>query len=205
MAGRPRTVSEERIMAAVASAVGRVGPVRLTLAEVARDAEVSTGVLVQRYGSKRGLLLAFIGSGLAQRAFHVPMRAAFAEAPDDPVEGVIRAVAATVGPDRSPDEFANHLAFLHLELADEEFRTLLGDYARAVQAELARLLRTAVAAGAISEDIDVDALAAALDSVRNGTQITWAMTRTGRLADAVRRDLTMLLDPYRRRAEETKQ
>ena len=72
MAGRPRTISEERIMVALATAVGRVGPGRLTLADVAREAGVSTGVLVGRYGSKRDLLLGFVRWGLAETGYSDP-------------------------------------------------------------------------------------------------------------------------------------
>jgi len=190
VAGRPRTISDERILAAVAGAVGRVGPGKLTLADVARLAGVSTGMLVARYGSKRGLLLAFSGrSG----GFVTRMRTAYDGAPD-PVEGLIRAVV----PDESlsPDEFANHLAFLHLELADEEFRTLLGEHAAGVRAELTRYLTAAVAHGLLHTD-DIPALAAVVDAVRNGSQLTWAMRPTGSLADALRRDLEALLAPYR--------
>lgn len=201
MAGRPRTISEERIMAALASVVGRVGPSRLTLADVAQEAGVSTGVLVGRYGSKRDLLLGFVRWGLSEEAFIRPMRAAFGSA-HDPVEGLIRAVVRSVGRDVEPEEFANHLAFLHLELADDEFRALLGEHDAAVRAELAHYLRSAVASGCLAADADVDALAATVDSIRNGTQITWAMTRTRPLAEALRHDLSTLLDPYRRGKED---
>ena len=196
MAGRPRTISEERIMAALAAAVGRVGPSRLTLADVAREAGVSTGVLVGRYGSKRELLLGFVRWGLSEKAFIRPMRAAFETAPDS-VEGLIRAVVRSAGPDTEPEEFANNLAFLHLELADPEFRALLGEHDAAVRAELAGYLRAAVTLGHLVASADVDALAAAVDSIRNGTQITWAMTRSQPLAEALRRDLSTLLEPYR--------
>jgi AcrR family transcriptional regulator len=201
MAGRPRTISEERIMVALAAAVGRVGPSRLTLADVAQEAGVSTGVLVGRYGSKRDLLLGFVRWGLSEEAFIRPMRTAF-ESATDPVEGLIRAVMRSVGPDLGPEEFANHLAFLHLELADGEFRALLGEHDAAVRAELAGYLRSAVASGHVATGADVDALAAAADSIRNGTQITWAMTRSQPLSEALRRDLSTLLDPYRRNKED---
>ncbi|MFD1324230.1 TetR/AcrR family transcriptional regulator [Micromonospora sonneratiae] len=200
-AGRPRTISDRQIMAAVGAAVGRVGPGRLTLADVARQAGVSTGALVQRYGSKRELLLGFVRHGLDEATFVAPMRAAF-EAADDPVDGLIQAVAASAGPDVSTEEFANHLAFLHLELADEEFRQLLGEHDDAVRAELTEYLRTAVRAGHLSTDVDIEALARAVNAIRNGTQLTWAMNRSGSLADAIRRDLGTLLSPYRRTKEE---
>ncbi|GLW05693.1 TetR family transcriptional regulator [Microtetraspora sp. NBRC 13810] len=201
MAGRPRTISEERIMVALAATVGRVGPSRLTLADVAREAGVSTGVLVGRYGSKRDLLLGFVRWGLSEQAFARPMRAAF-ETAADPVEGLIRAVVRSAGPGTEPGEFANHLAFLHLELADEEFRALLGEHDAAVRAELAGYLRAAVTAGRLVPGADVEALASAVDSIRNGTQITWAMTRSQPLGDAIRRDLTTLLAPYRSTEED---
>ncbi|GAA3068510.1 TetR/AcrR family transcriptional regulator [Streptosporangium carneum] len=196
MAGRPRTIREQDIMAAVAEAVGDVGPIRLTLADVARAAGVSTGALVQRYGSKRGLLLGFVRWATDHDAFVRPMREAFEAAPD-PVEGLVRAVVRTAGRESGPEEFANNLAFLHLELADEEFRALLGDHVRAVRAELLDYLAAAVAGGHLVESADLGALAAAADSIRNGTQLTWAMTRSEPLADELRRDLLTLLDPYR--------
>jgi AcrR family transcriptional regulator len=200
MAGRPRTISEERIMTALASVVGRVGPSRLTLADVAQEAGVSTGVLAGRYGSKRGLLLGFVRWGLSEERFIRPMRAAF-ESAADPVEGLIRAVVRSAGRDMGPEEFANNLAFLHLELADDEFRALLGEHDAGVRAELVDYLRSAVASGHVAAGADTDALAAAVDSIRNGTQITWAMTRSQPLAEALRRDLSTLLEPYRRNEE----
>ncbi|MCA1563440.1 MAG: TetR/AcrR family transcriptional regulator, partial [Acidobacteria bacterium] len=43
-------------MAAI-QVMARLGPVRLTLADVAREIGLSPATLVQRFGSKRGLLL----------------------------------------------------------------------------------------------------------------------------------------------------
>lgn len=190
---RPRTITDERIMAAVATAIGEVGPTRLTLADVARAAGVSTGALVQRYGSKRGLLLAFSGR---PGGFVEAMRTAYASAPD-PVEGLIRAASCGAEAVSSAAEFANHLAYLHLELADEEFRALLAAHAIGVRQELERYVAEAAHTGLLAVD-DIPALASLVDSVRNGTQLTWAMVRHGSLVDALRRDLEALLRPYRR-------
>ncbi|WP_084464915.1 TetR/AcrR family transcriptional regulator [Microtetraspora fusca] len=200
MAGRPRTISEDRIMAALVATVGRVGPSRLTLADVAQEAGISTGVLAGRYGSKRALLLGFVRWSLAEERSIRSMRTAF-ESAADPVEGLIRAVVHSTGPDMGPQEFANHLAFLHLELADDEFRALLGEHDAVVRGELAGYLRSAVASGHMMAGTDVDGLAAAVDSIRNGTQLIWAMTRSQPLAEAIRRDLSTLLAPYRNTKE----
>src|SRR6266545_6716652 len=59
---RPRATSDEELLTATHRVVSRLGP-NLTLADVAREAGVSPATLVQRFGSKRGLLLAFAASG----------------------------------------------------------------------------------------------------------------------------------------------
>jgi AcrR family transcriptional regulator len=179
MAGRPRVISDDRILAAVATAVGKVGPSRLTLADVAREAEVSTGALVQRFGTKRGLLLAFLR---AADPAAVMRRAASTR--DDPLDGLVEALVALAGPDRAPAEFANHLAFLHLELADEEFRADLAAFDAAVRAELLSY-------------VDDPALVDALIGLFHGVQITWAIRRDGTLAAALRSALEVLLAPRR--------
>ena len=58
MSPRPRTVPDEHILGAAQRTMSRLGPARWTLAEVAKDAGLSPATLVQRFGSKRGLMLA---------------------------------------------------------------------------------------------------------------------------------------------------
>ncbi|WP_203902378.1 hypothetical protein [Virgisporangium aliadipatigenens] len=63
---------------------------------------------MQRYGSKRGLLLAFVRAGV--ETFPLPMAEALGSV-DDPVEGLIRAVLAISWNDISPAEFATISSF----------------------------------------------------------------------------------------------
>src|SRR5262249_26019001 len=58
MAPRPRETTDAAILEATARAMSRVGPARLTLAHVAKDLGIAPATLIQRFGSKRGLLLA---------------------------------------------------------------------------------------------------------------------------------------------------
>ncbi len=188
--GRPRTLSDEQVMNAVAIAVGRVGPHRLTLRDVAQEAGVSPAMLVQRFGSKRGLLLGFLRAGGALDS----MRRAYTVAAS-PVEGLIDAVVATSGADLSPEEFANHLAFLHLDLSDPEFRAVLAEEEAEVRQELVAYLHAAVEHGEL-RPVEVRRLAAAVHAIWNGAQIAWAVERDGTLAGALTRDLWTLLGPY---------
>ena len=54
---RPRKVSDQQVFAATYRAMTRLGPRELTLSAIAEEAGVTAGALVQRFGSKRALLL----------------------------------------------------------------------------------------------------------------------------------------------------
>src|SRR5688500_10949650 len=54
---RPKTITDERLLAAAAQVIARKGP-GFTIADVAARAEVSVGTVAQRFGSKSGLLQA---------------------------------------------------------------------------------------------------------------------------------------------------
>src|SRR4051812_14395562 len=58
MPGRRQKVSDEDVFAAAQRAMSRRGPHELTLADIAREAGVTPGRLVQRFGGKRALLAA---------------------------------------------------------------------------------------------------------------------------------------------------
>src|SRR5215471_15001843 len=65
MPPRPRTASDAEILQATGRAIARLGPARLTLAAVAQEVGLAPATLVQRFGSKRGLLLALAAEAVA--------------------------------------------------------------------------------------------------------------------------------------------
>lgn len=193
MAGRPRTVSDERLLAAVESAIGKAGPADLTLAQVAKEAGVTTGALVQRFGSKRGLLLAFSRRGGEEIV--AAMRARYEKAPD-PVEGLIAVLVSLVDTEITPREFSYHLAYLNMELADEEMRAPLVAARARFRECVAEFLADGISAGLLRVP-DVHALVDVLDALWHGTQISWALFRDGTRADHMRNAVTTVLAPYR--------
>src|SRR5260370_8656461 len=58
MSTRPRQTSDEAILMATMRVMQRRSPVDLTLADVAKEAGVVPATLIQRFGTKRSLLLA---------------------------------------------------------------------------------------------------------------------------------------------------
>jgi len=196
MSPRPRSTSDEAILKATLNAVTRVGPTRVTLAAVAREAGVSPATLVQRFGSKRGLLLALAataGSGV-DREF-----AAIRAANRSPVAALYAYAECMAGMAVSPEVLSNSLAFLQIDLIDPDFHKHALAHARAVRTELEALLDEAVAAGELSR-CDTGRLARAVQATVGGSLVQWAIDRDGKIRARVREDLEALLRPrYRSR------
>lgn len=194
MSPRTRTASDDEIIDAAIRAIGRTGPARLTLAAVAEEVGLAPATLLQRFGSKRGLLLAVSRRGVEDNA------AAFAAARaanPSPLGALMDVLLATARWFDSPEALANHLAFLQMDLTDPEFLQLAAAASGAIRDGIRALLDDAVAAGELAP-CDTARLASAIDATHGGSVLAWAMHRDGTLADWVRRDLEMVLGPYLR-------
>ncbi|MFC9324274.1 TetR/AcrR family transcriptional regulator [Kitasatospora sp. NPDC057015] len=193
MAGRPRGIDDVVILRAATEVIGRVGPAGLTLAAVAREVGLVPGTLVQRFGSKRGLLLA-----LADRSVEDAdaLAARVRQEHASPLGALVALTVESAAPMATPESFANHLAFLCLDLTDPELheRALAVHWAqgRAVEA----LLAEAVAAGELSAGTDVRALAGSVRTVTAGAGLTWALDRRGTLAQRLRQELATAVAPH---------
>ena len=175
--------------------IGRVGPVRLTLADVGSEVGLSPATLLQRFGSKRRLLRALVEQsvGSVERSFR-DRRAAAASA----LEAVVAAASDMAEHVPTPEELANHLAFLQIDLSDPEFHRLALEHWRRVRAGYRALLDEAVQAGELRA-CDTSALASALQGVAAGSLLNWAIHRDGTVVDWVRRDIETVISPYARR------
>jgi AcrR family transcriptional regulator len=194
MSPRPRTVEDAEIFAATARAVGRLGPMRLTLADVAREAGLTAAALVHRFGSRRGLLLAFVrqGPSMVEDCF-VAVRAAHAS----PLAALIAAATDMAEHVQSPEELVNSIAFLQIDLSDADFRKPALANSKQILAGYRALIRDAIDAGELIH-CDLARLARAIQAVTGGSLINWAIHREGRVALFVRRDVETLLQPLMR-------
>jgi AcrR family transcriptional regulator len=196
MSPRPRLTSDEAILSAAGRAIVRVGPARVTLADVAREAGTSPATLLQRFGSKRGLLLALASSAAdgSTREF-----AALREAhPSSPTAALLAMADCMSRMASTPAEISNGLAFLQLDLTDPDFHRLAIASGKVMHTEMRRLVSDAVKAGELS-GVHIDPLARALQATLHGSMLGWAITREGTLRDWLRRDLETVLRPHRTR------
>ncbi len=186
-------VSDDEIFAAAQRAMTRRGPHELTLADVAAEAGVSPGRLVQRFGSKRALLLALAErfAGSAGTVFE-GLRAAHRH----PL-ATLRAYAACMADlAATPEALSRNLAYLQIDLTDPEFRAHLLANARATRREIESLLRSAVVEGVLRTNVDIRGLARTIEAVISGSLMTWACYREGPAAAWMRRHLDAVLKPH---------
>jgi AcrR family transcriptional regulator len=194
MSPRPRTVSDADILMAAGTTITRVGPGKLTLAAVGKEIGLSAATLVQRFGSKRGLLLAMATSAAESvDACFEKVRAAH----PSPLAALIAAATAMTDVD-TPEEMANHLAFLQMDLSDPDFhRRVVVNSTRTLDG-YRRLLRDAVDAGELRA-CDTRRLARVISAMWIGALISWAVFRKGTADAWVRADIEAILEPYRPR------
>jgi AcrR family transcriptional regulator len=190
--GRPRKASDEAVYAAATRAMARRLPTELTLADIAEEAGVTAGALVQRFGSKRALL-ARLMDRFSRSA--PAMFAALRERAASPLGALYEYADAMACLAPDPDTLARNLAWLHHDLADPEFRGRLSAHARASRREIRRLIETAIEAGELSPDVESTALAEAVEAMVSGSLMS-AAVHGGSATSIVRRALAMLLAPW---------
>ena len=190
---RPRKITDERLLAAAGVAISRLGP-GFTLADVAGEAGVAVGTLVQRFGSKHGLLVAMTRAAIDGMRNGMAVSVA---ATDDPVEAVANALVRAYAPLDDPGTAVNNLAQLAVDLADPELRGLMADFYAAAEDGLCPLLERAVATGALPGAPPAPVAARSLAAVADGTAVHWSARPAGGLCDRLRADLTAILDGWR--------
>jgi AcrR family transcriptional regulator len=193
---RQRTISDATILAATARMISRVGPVRLTLADVGGEVGLAPATLLQRFGSKRGLLLALVQQSVESVAESFErVRSTRGNA----LDAVIAAASEIAEHVRTPEELANNLAFFQIDLSDPDFHRLALEHSRRVRAGYQSLLDEAIAVGEL-QPCDTAALASALQAVAAGSLLNWAIHREGAVGRWVRADVETVIAPYRQAA-----
>jgi AcrR family transcriptional regulator len=193
MSPRPRETSDEEILAAAARVMQRRSPVELTLADVAKEAGVVPATIIQRFGTKRDLLLANCKAWTADVAGQF---AAARRKHGSPLSTLIEySVECSGFAAATPESVANSLAYLQIDLTDPEFHAVLLAQFVTTRSETRKLLDDAIAAGELTP-CDTAELACLVQQVNSGALLDWAVYRKGPLAVWIRRSLEALFRPF---------
>jgi AcrR family transcriptional regulator len=195
MSPRPRKVTDQQLFAAAQSAMRKVGPHELTLSAIAKEAGVTAAVLVQRFGSKRALLLLlFEEAANGANKFMTELAKQHAS----PLAALFAYADCMAGMAASPAALARNLAYLQIDLTDPDFHKQLVKQARATRAGFRRLVEAATEAGELSRSVKSAQLARTIEATLNGSMLTWAFYQEGAAATWIRTDLEASLAPYLR-------
>ena len=192
MSPRPRRNTDVEILQAAFRAIARLGPSRLTLADVAREANVSAASLVQRFGSKRALLLAASNDAAGGHVFIFEALRAKHRSPRAALYGLAECMSVM---GETPDQVAHSLAFLQIDLTDAEFHQHARKGSIGFHAGICALVKDGIVAGELIK-CNASRLARALQATLNGSIVGWAVHREGPMAAWIHRDLRMVLEPY---------
>jgi AcrR family transcriptional regulator len=197
MSPRQRKAEDLDVFAALVRVMMRRAPGELTLREVAAEAGVTAGALVQRFGSKRAMLLAHArhvaATGDAGLAF--PRRTS---SPLDTLRSITAMYAELAG---SPRAAVRNLAYLLNDLADPTLRRHLLRMSQLARAWYEQMLTEAIAAGELRGVRDVPSLSRLIETTLRGSFLGWTLYREGAAADWIRADLDAMLRPYLARGD----
>ena len=148
---------------------------------MAKEAGCPAATLVQRFGIKRGLLLAF--ASLAAEGTDDEYAAIRHKYPDplDAIREVVRCLRRWP----LPEAVSNALAFLQVDLSDPEFHAYALAQARNTLIEQ-KILDDGVKSGQLVK-CDTARLAFALNAMIGGAMVSWAVLREGTAEDAMQR------------------
>jgi AcrR family transcriptional regulator len=188
---RKKTLPDAEVLAAAGRVLADLGPRRFTLADVAQEAGLSAATLVQRFGSKRALLLAFAAHAADQA------RQPFDECAEtaEPLLALRRALLLASRATTDRRELAHSVAFLLEDLSDDELRAHAARHALSTESSIRELLDLAVRLGQLRAN-DTARLARALQAAWNGAWIQWGIRGRGSLTGWIAAVIDTVLDPY---------
>jgi AcrR family transcriptional regulator len=198
MSPRRRKAEDADVFAALVRVMQRRGPAELTLREIAREAGVTAGALVQRFGSKRAMVLAHARHAAATGDVGLTVPSPRTSSPLEALRSVTTMYAQLAD---SPRAAVRNLAYLLNDLADPALRRHLLRLSRAARVWYEELLTDAVAARELRADADVRALARLIEVTLRGSFLNWTLYREGSAADRLREDLDDMLRPHLMRGD----
>lgn len=185
---RSRSVSDEEILLATIGLLAEMGS-SVTLAHVGDRVGLSAATVVQRFGTKRKLMLEVV---------RLQRRQAVESPFDDggtPVDRLVRGLTLLLDWMKTPQQVINLAAALHTDLADPEVREIVIDGFRDRRRIIAELIGEAIDQGQMKA-CDPLMVARLLQVTLIGAHQTWALEPEGELTEWLETCLRNCITPW---------
>jgi AcrR family transcriptional regulator len=193
--GRTRLAEDDAVFRAMLAVVADVGFGRLTFASVAEHVGLTPSALVQRFGTKRDLLLAFLD--WFQATAQGIIGGALQTSPESPLKALQAGLVNwTKLLPAQPERLANIVALFPSLAGDPEIRSRLGHIDRLLEQAIQEVLVAAAKKGHLRAS-DTKLLARLLIAACRGTLMRWAVLPERTLAENLLECLDAVLSPYR--------
>lgn len=189
---RQRKVEDADVFAALVRLMHRRGPSELTLRAIATEAGLTAGALVQRFGSKRGLMLAHARYAAATGDIGVIESKTALMSPLDELLATTEIYAQLAS---SPRAALRNLAYLQNDLTDPVLHRHLLRSSRSARSHYERLIAEAIVQKQLRV-VSAPLLARLVEVTLRGSFLNWALYREGPAASWLRYDLENTLRPY---------
>lgn len=175
--------------------ISEKGPDTFTLADVGKAVGLAPATLMQRFGSKRALLI--------QAAKHVPAKLKI-DLEKLKAKGLAWDAELMLLLGEPPEGFcerqdiANSLGLLKLDMIDAELHPIARELMEGLRNRIQELLERAKVEGELPTQADTKALCWELDALRHGLVIQWTVSGSGTLREWLQRGLTSYLEGKKR-------
>jgi AcrR family transcriptional regulator len=190
MRSRRKKVPDSAVFDAIVRVMLHTDSDGLTLSAIAAEAGLTAGALVQRFGSKREMMLA--------HARHAATTGDIGLETPSPRRGsALSAIRRTADPfaqlAASPEGALRNLSYLQRDLADPDLHASLREMNRKARKEYQRLVSEAIVAGELRRNTNASTLARTIEVTLIGSFLAWAIYREGSAASWIRKDLNAVL------------
>jgi AcrR family transcriptional regulator len=179
---RKKLISDEAVLLAAEKALRRMGAEKLTLADVGRESGIAAATLLQRFGSKRVLMLKVANARVRRVKADLER---IQERNGDALDGLVAVYSKWAQEYDSPQEAANDMAFWQGLAGDDELRTVVRELTQEMESGTKRLLWEALKAGKIRQ-VQGAKLARGVVSVYWGAVMFWSVLGEGKADTWVR-------------------
>lgn len=194
--GRPRSVSDQTIIAEAYDLLMEHGPANLTFDRLGARVKLVPAALVRRFRTKQQLILEVDRYALERTDTKVKEAM---EKTSSPVDAILAQFTTELAFASTIERFINGQEFLMMDFRDNNLYTNYQMSFEHRHQQVVELLQKAQEAGDLEGVDDLQELARHLEMLLHGAGHVWAVTQDGSIEDHIARHVQFALQPYRKK------